>query len=168
MDPAKAGRFLSDAFQVWNERGGDTWMEIRPFHHLKERFVGKAAVSGLCIFSRDCSEISLSISPTGEVSLCDNFVNRDSGGSLGNIFQHTLAEIYYGKPRKQLQGRILSLIDKECGACRYLRYCFGGCLARAVPNGSRGALKFKYCLTYRMLFETIEKATIGVVGGFTD
>lgn len=162
MNPASAGRFFSDAYRVWHDRGEDTWMEIRPFQHLKKRFLGENAGSGLCIFARNCSDGSWSISPDGEVLLCDNFVNSDSGAGLGNIFQQTLVEIHDGKPRKQLGERIVSLIDEECCACRYLRYCFGGCIAKALPGGSRGALKYKYCLSYRMLFETIEKTTLRV------
>lgn len=157
LDPLKTGRFLAEAYDLWSEKGGDAWMEIRPFAHLADRLAGnRPETSGLCTFDRNCAEIAMSILPDGEVTLCDSFAHGKSRTTYGNMFNTPLTEIFEGEARRAVNCSVGSLVNARCTSCRYLGMCFGGCLARSYSSGPGEPVRDHYCEAYKLLFETIE------------
>jgi len=161
LDAEAAGDFLAVAYDLWYGRGGDDWLEIRPFEHLTARLRNQVPRSaGLCMFSRNCADISLAILPTGEVTLCDNFAGPGEASSgYGNVFRQSLGEIHAGAGRAAIRRQVAGLLTDQCAACRYLGFCFGGCLARARSTMA-GTAGYHYCDTHRRLFRAIEERAV--------
>jgi uncharacterized protein len=155
LDAQKAGEFLSDAYRIWDRSGGDAWMELRPFAHLKARMKGSVrGPSGLCIFAKNCTEISLAVLPNGDVTLCDNFTHPQSDQTYGNIFHESLESILRGPKYHEMRKAVLFSLPPQCDTCRYLPFCFGGCFVRSYPIGESTC--FHYCETYYRLFQAID------------
>jgi uncharacterized protein len=162
IDPDMAGEFMSEGFRVWHAHGGDDWMEIRPFKYLFERFQGgKMTESGLCIFTRNCVDLAMTILPDGKVTLCDNFTHPASCVSFGNVFSQSLVEIFDGEERKKIKDQVYSLLNEQCTSCRYISYCYGGCLVRSRYDEKINNLKYHYCESYKQLYRAIEETVTG-------
>jgi len=157
LEARKAGLFLAEAYKVWQKAGGDDWMEIRPFTYLAQRIRGETPnASGLCLYSRNCADIALSILPNGDVTLCDSFSDPEAEMMYGNIFESDLKEMY-GRPQiVKVRQKVAELMHASCHACRYLAYCFGGCLVRSSAHGETKDLHYHYCETNKILFQAIE------------
>ena len=156
-----AGEFLAEAHRVWRARGGDEWLRIRPFALLEQRLAGRPALEpGLCMFAESCAEIALSVSPSGDVTLCDSFFDG-STPVWGNLFSTPLTEIFHGPGRAQTRQRTAGLPGEKCAACRWLPVCHGGCLARARPSPVTGVWADHYCAAYERLFKEMEGAGQG-------
>lgn len=157
LDPARAGAFLADAYRWWERHGGDNYLHVRPFAFLQDRITtGRSTRQGLCFFHRNCADIALAVAPSGDVTLCDDFV-EDPAAVLGNVFRQPLSAIFHGPARARLQDRVRNLADDDCFACRWLSLCWGGCLARSRLSPGSTAPRFHYCETYRTLFAAIAR-----------
>ena len=161
LDADKTGDFLADAFTYWHKKGGNKWLEIRPFEHLKSQFSGDVvAESGLCMFQNNCTDIAMTIMTDGEVSLCDNFAHPGSKLRFGNILEQPLKNIFYSRSRLEARAQVSNLVNQECMSCRYLGFCFGGCYVRSRKIADditrENSIHDHYCHSYKHLFEVIE------------
>jgi uncharacterized protein len=154
IDPVQAGRFLVGTWKWWERMGGDRHMHVKPFSYLRARLSGEDPQEhGLCFFASNCAHVGMSVTPLGDVTLCDNFATDPAYAPWGNVFEEPLANIVAGAGRSSMQAAVRDLVSDECLECRDLALCHGGCLARS-PDGSR----FHYCVSYRMLFDAIRES----------
>jgi uncharacterized protein len=75
---------------------------------------------------------------------------------MGSVFDHpdreSLAHSAAGTRMNEYRG----VVDRECGDCRHLRYCRGGCPYNAlVPADGRFEGVDPYCPAYRRIFDEI-------------
>ncbi len=70
----------------------------------------------------------MSVFPSGDVAICDK-LGDVSAFVYGNVFQHTLKEIWNGDAFRALRARTLDLafIDANCARCTKLNACRTGC-----------------------------------------
>lgn len=159
LDPVDTGRFLADVYRHWRASGRDGWLHIKPLAHLEARLLGNEPEQpGYCEFIPDCTQLSMAVLPSGDVTLCDNFAHPKAMPPYGNLFENDLTTICREERRREVSEQVVALADDTCLQCRYLPVCFGGCLAKSHLDHDGGTRRFHYCESYRVLFETIEES----------
>jgi uncharacterized protein len=116
-----------------------------------------------CVFTRrgtvctfaDCVGSTFAVGPDGSIYPCYRFVGMPEW-VMGSVYDHpdrvSLARSAAGMRMSQYKD----IVDRECGECRHLRYCRGGCPYNAfVPtNGEPGGID-PYCPAYHQIFDEI-------------
>lgn len=111
-------------------------------------------VTSSCSFTKNCQSQFTVIEPNGDISVCDRLCGNTEF-ICGNIMKDDLYEVFL-KKQKVFEDRSRILKTHECKDCKYWDICYGGC-----PTESRGGLeninmKFKYCDSYKEIYQHIE------------
>jgi uncharacterized protein len=116
-----------------------------------------------CVFTRrgtvctfaDCIGSTFAVGPDGSIYPCYRFVGMPEW-VMGSVYDHpdreSLARSDAGRRMSQYKG----IVDRECGQCRHLRYCRGGCPYNAlVPAAGEPGGIDPYCTAYCRIFDEI-------------
>jgi len=133
-------------------------VEVSPISEMIKYFGGNREDPASCIWSTDCTRDFACIGPRGDVSLCDCWVAGMDKWREGNVLKTPLGRILAGPVRKRLAGRPASLYRSECGECRYLSVCHGGCPLRAEAFHGDFRRPDHYCPVYQAIFARVESA----------
>ncbi|HSI83052.1 MAG TPA: hypothetical protein VK970_04665, partial [Candidatus Methylacidiphilales bacterium] len=85
LDTAELGKFLTDLFNVWMERGYHNGVSLGPFDGLMNHFLGEPARLP-CIWKENCSNQFISVDSKGTVAQCDCWVTSYPEYFFGNVF----------------------------------------------------------------------------------
>ena len=134
------GRFLCDIFDEWVRRDiGRRYVQI--FDVTLSLLCGLP--SGICTMAETCGE-GLAVEHNGDVYPCDHFVTPEH--LLGNIREHSLAELFDGEKRQRFALAKRNGLDPSCLACEFFSLCHGGC------PGHRENGKNALCAGLQMFF----------------
>lgn len=106
----------------------------------------------VCTFV-DCMESTYAVGPDGRIYSCYRFVGMDEY-AMGHVRDRPTREDLVHSRAGELLREYTAYV--ECGECRHLRYCRGGCPYNAIVPGE-GAIQGvdPYCTAYRRIFDEI-------------
>jgi len=142
------GRFLIVLFDLWMSDfvDGIPTTFIRLFDSIFFNYV--ELPPPLCILSHTCGDYVV-IEHNGDVFSCDFFVEPD--WKLGNIKKGNISDML-NSPRQDQFGRQKATRPKECDACQWLQYCWGGCIKdRMQDQQDKGSNHF--CQAYKQFYQ---------------
>jgi uncharacterized protein len=150
----EGGRFLVDAYEIWERSGRESY--ISPFANLAAWFdSGRDCVPELtCGFMGRCHESHLGIDFNLNLSGCGR--RLDSGAIYGNLRTHSISSLLSAsEERKNLAKRSAQLSTGECAGCEFFVICNGGCPDDAALGSGDMMAKTAHCAAYKMLFEAM-------------
>jgi len=142
--PESYREFLLELFELW-------WpdreiISIRDFDWLlAPNYQGR-----LCIFSEHCAPY-LAVEHNLDVYPCDFFVRENE--RLGSLGEQKAGLIQIFARREKIFAPRKKWLSRDCRACPWLRFCFGGCLREREPKNNPDPKKSVYCQAYAGLFE---------------
>ena len=143
--PDGLGRFYRRVLAEYPGPHGPTFSE-RTLDALLNLQLGRP--SGLCTLDRECGRY-LVIEHNGDVYPCDFFVRQ--GYCLGNVRDRRLAS-FLDDPRRRRFAAGKARLATECGGCRWLPLCHGGCQKDRLPDQDAAPGRTHFCAAYRELF----------------
>lgn len=150
VTPQQWGQFLCTIFDEWVRHDvGRVFVEI--FDCMLANWVG--VTPGICVYAKECGHAGV-MEFNGDVYSCDHFVFPQY--RLGNIRQHTITEMLYGKQQQQFSLLKSQSLPQECRQCQWEFACHGECPKNRFIKDKYGNLGKNYlCEGYRMFFEHI-------------
>jgi uncharacterized protein len=157
-DPARAapysvsaedyGRFLRTLFDLWTADFSDGLPAtfIRFFDSVFFNYVG--LTPPLCTLSHTCGDYVV-VEHNGDVFSCDFFV--EPAWKLGNILKGNISNML-NSSRQRNFGRQKADRPQVCDSCRWLQYCWGGCIKDRFQD-PRDKGRNHFCQAYKLFFE---------------
>lgn len=140
----------------------DLWYNDKEKRINNQKFadIASAIVTGqtsLCVFSKNCQNSVLAISPFGDVFPCGRFCDNSlKEYSYGNINNTSLSDILSNRKCSIIYKREYYIDNSECKDCRYYSICHGGCLHDGFLVNKDFKTKTFLCEAYKMIFHHIE------------
>ena len=107
--------------------------------------------AALCVHAKTCGR-ALALEHNGDLFSCDHWVFPEN--RLGNIAETSLVEMVDGERQTTFGRSKFDGLPGFCRACRYLRYCHGGCPKdRFTVTGDGEAGLHDLCQGYRLFYE---------------
>jgi radical SAM protein with 4Fe4S-binding SPASM domain len=164
LDTEALGRFLTDLFDIWIERGLDQGVSVGPFDRLLEFFIeGSAALP--CIWRENCANEFFCVDPRGHVAQCDCWVSSYPEFWFGNLLEaDSLTSLLQRSAAYQrFRERPAAVIrNEDCLDCDYLASCHGGCPVRTYSVRGELARKDPNCEIYKIIFRRVQSAAAGI------
>lgn len=143
--------FLVHYHQLWESDHKP--YHVRTFSDYTETLKGNEAESCHFIYPKLCGREIISIDTNGDVYPCDSFAGIEAF-CLGNIFDDGLQQIFSSKKQHDFYTQA-NTIPEECEQCRWLQYCYGGCLYHRWFGSGKLSSKSFYCKAYKRFFTHI-------------
>ena len=145
VSPSEYGDFLCRIFDLWYN-DGQPYASVRDFDSLLYKEV--YGMSNLCIYENRCGQ-HVVVEHNGDVYACDFFV--EPRWKYGNLMETPLPSLVSKEKCKEFENRKMILLP-ECKDCRWLEYCYGGCLKYRDLIKSEPEEKFYFCESYKAFF----------------
>ncbi len=116
-----------------------------------------------CVFTRhgtvctyaDCMANTFAIGPDGCIYPCYRFVGMEQW-VMGSVYDSPDVEDLSQSEAWKKMHEFKSYVDKECGSCRHISYCRGGCPYNAIaPDQGRLSGVDPHCIAYKKIFDEI-------------
>lgn len=150
LSPEEYGELLVYLLDKYIENIGR--IEIMNIDHLcKCVFTSRGTV---CTFV-DCMGDTFAVGPDGSIYPCYRFIGMPEY-VMGNVRDHPGKEDLARSDAWKLMFRYKEYVDEECGECKYIKFCRGGCPYNAIaPN--KGEIKGvdPHCIAYKRIFKEI-------------
>lgn len=119
--PEQWGYFLCAIFDEWVRKDvGKIFVEI--FDCTLANWMGISP--GICAYSKECGHAGV-MEHNGDVYSCDHFVFPEY--KLGNIRDHSLIDMLYGKQQQEFSRLKHSSLPRQCRECDMEFACHGEC-----------------------------------------
>lgn len=119
--PELWGYFLCAIFDEWVRKDvGKIFVEI--FDCTLANWMGISP--GICAYSKECGHAGV-MEHNGDVYSCDHFVFPEY--KLGNIRDHSLVDMLYGKQQQEFSRLKHSSLPRQCKECDMEFACHGEC-----------------------------------------
>lgn len=119
--PEQWGYFLCAIFDEWVRKDvGKIFVEI--FDCTLANWMGISP--GICAYSKECGHAGV-MEHNGDVYSCDHFVFPEY--KLGNIRDHSLVDMLYGKQQQKFSRLKHSSLPRQCKECDMEFTCHGEC-----------------------------------------
>ncbi|MEE1358755.1 MAG: anaerobic sulfatase-maturation protein, partial [Segatella copri] len=119
--PEQWGYFLCAIFEEWVRKDvGKIFVEI--FDCTLANWMGISP--GICAYSKECGHAGV-MEHNGDVYSCDHFVFPEY--KLGNIRDHSLVDMLYGKQQQEFSRLKHSSLPRQCKECDMEFACHGEC-----------------------------------------
>lgn len=119
--PEQWGYFLCAIFDEWVRKNvGKIFVEI--FDCTLANWMGISP--GICAYSKECGHAGV-MEHNGDVYSCDHFVFPEY--KLGNIRDHSLVDMLYGKQQQEFSRLKHSSLPRQCKECDMEFTCHGEC-----------------------------------------
>ena len=119
--PEQWGNFLCAIFDEWVRKDvGKIFVEI--FDCTLANWMGVSP--GICAYSKECGHAGV-MEHNGDVYSCDHFVFPEY--KLGNIRDHSLIDMLYGKQQQEFSRLKHSSLPRQCRECDMEFACHGEC-----------------------------------------
>ena len=121
VTPEQWGYFLCSIFDEWVRKDvGKIFVEI--FDCTLANWMGISP--GICAYSKECGHAGV-MEHNGDVYSCDHFVFPEY--KLGNIRDHSLIDMLYGKQQQEFSRLKHSSLPRQCKECDMEFACHGEC-----------------------------------------
>lgn len=121
VTPEQWGNFLCAIFDEWVRKDvGKIFVEI--FDCTLANWMGVSP--GICAYSKECGHAGV-MEHNGDVYSCDHFVFPEY--KLGNIRDHSLIDMLYGKQQQEFSRLKHSSLPRQCRECDMEFACHGEC-----------------------------------------
>lgn len=121
VTPEQWGYFLCAIFDEWVRKDvGKIFVEI--FDCTLANWMGVSP--GICAYSKECGHAGV-MEHNGDVYSCDHFVFPEY--KLGNIHDHSLIDMLYGKQQQEFSRLKHSSLPRQCRECDMEFACHGEC-----------------------------------------
>ena len=145
ITPEQYGEFLCRVFDRWLDSPMD--ISVRDFDDLMMMRQGQPA--NTCINQPRCGGYFL-IEHNGDVFPCDFFVLPK--WKLGNLNETPLSELRMS-PKLAEFGEQKTMLSVQCRECKWLTFCYGGCIKHRIILGGDVSDPTYFCKSYTMLHE---------------
>lgn len=146
-DPEETGAFLCRVFDEWYNRDVGKYF-VNLFETSVATWAGQP--SQICVFSEICGKAAL-LERDGNLYSCDHYAYPSF--RLGNIQDHTLAEMIYSTRQMKFGLAKSDTLPPYCISCKYRFACHGECPRNRfikTPDGTPGLNYF--CPTWKRFF----------------
>lgn len=150
LAPEEYGELLVYLLDKYLENLGK--IEIMNIDHLcKCVFTSRGTV---CTFV-DCMGDTFAVGPDGSIYPCYRFIGMPEY-VMGNVKDHPSREELAQSPAWKLMFQFKEFVDKNCGECKYIKCCRGGCPYNAIAP-TEGEIKGvdPHCKAYKRIFDEI-------------
>ena len=150
LSPEDYGELLIFLLDKYLENIGK--IEIMNIDHLcKCVFTSRGTV---CTFV-DCMGDTFAVGPDGSIYPCYRFVGMPKY-VMGNVKDHPGMEDLARSEAWKIMFQFKDYVDKNCGECKYIKFCRGGCPYNAmVPKDSEIKGVDPHCTAYKRIFREI-------------
>lgn len=150
LDPEEYGELLVYLLDKYLENMGR--IEIMNIDHLcKCVFTSRGTV---CTFV-DCMGDTFAVGPDGSIYPCYRFIGMPEY-VMGNVRDHPGKEELAQSDAWKLMFQFKEYVDKNCGECKYIKFCRGGCPYNAIaPNDGEIKGVDPHCIAYKRIFKEI-------------
>ena len=156
LTPIEYARMSIELFDLWffdrkNQIMESTFLDIAcAFLPENRRIKG-------CMFSKNCQDNFMAISPRGDIFPCGRFCDTDTTNSYGNIRSETLETILQRRKTFAQYKRAEIINNSGCNDCSFFNICHGGCLHDGYLSTGTFESKTLLCVAYKMIFTHIQK-----------
>jgi uncharacterized protein len=150
LAPEEYGELLEYLLDKYLENPGK--IEIMNIDHMcKCVLTNKGTV---CTFV-DCMGDTFAVGPDGSIYPCYRFVGIPEY-VMGNVYDHPSIGDLSRSDAWKLMFRFKDYVDKNCGECKYIKFCRGGCPYNAIAP-TDGEIKGvdPHCIAYKRIFKEI-------------
>lgn len=151
LSPDEYAEFLIQYHHLWKSE--HQLYHVRSFSDYSETLKGNEAESCHFIYPKLCGREVISIDTNGDVYPCDSFAGIEAF-CLGNIFRDGLKQIFASNEQHDFYTQA-NTIPKECEQCKWLQFCYGGCLYHRWFKSGKLSSKSFYCKTYKRFFSQL-------------
>ncbi|MFA4935150.1 MAG: TIGR04083 family peptide-modifying radical SAM enzyme, partial [Candidatus Methanoperedens sp.] len=150
LAPEEYGELLVYLLDKYLENIGK--IEIMNIDHLcKCVFTSRGTV---CTFV-DCMGDTFAVGPDGSIYPCYRFIGMPEY-VMGNVKDHPGKDDLAGSRAWKLMFQFKEYVDKNCGECKYIKFCRGGCPYNAMaPHGGEIKGVDPHCTAYKRIFKEI-------------
>lgn len=150
VSPEQWGNFLCQLFDEWVCNDVGTYF-IQLFDATLCNWMG--VQPGICTLGTSCGHAAV-MEFNGDVYACDHFVFPEY--KLGNIHDHTLVEMLYGKKQQQFGRMKQDSLPQQCRQCDFLFACNGECPKNRFAKTADGESGLNYlCKGFRQFFHHV-------------
>lgn len=150
VSPEQWGSFLCQLFDEWVCNDVGTYF-IQLFDATLCNWMG--VPPGICALASSCGHAAV-MEFNGDVYSCDHFVFPEY--KLGNIHDHTLVEMLYGKEQQAFGRMKQNALPRQCKQCPYLFACNGECPKNRFAKTADGEPGLNYlCKGFRQFFHHV-------------
>ena len=148
--PEQWGYFLCAIFDEWVRKDvGKIFVEI--FDCTLANWMGVSP--GICAYSKECGHAGV-MEHNGDVYSCDHFVFPEY--KLGNIRDHSLIDMLYGKQQQEFSRLKHSSLPRQCKECDMEFACHGECPKNRFMKDKYGDSGLNYlCLGYYHYYQHV-------------
>lgn len=109
-----------------------------------------------CLFTTNCQENFLAVSPVGDVMPCGRFCDADLRRyAYGNLHEESLADILPRIRTSEAYKRYENIAAGKCGRCRFFDICHGGCMHDGFLKSGDFRSESFLCPAYKKIFAHI-------------
>ena len=150
VTPEQWGYFLCAIFDEWVRKDvGKIFVEI--FDCTLANWMGVSP--GICAYSKECGHAGV-MEHNGDVYSCDHFVFPEY--KLGNIRDHSLIDMLYGKQQQEFSRLKHSSLPRQCKECDMEFACHGECPKNRFMKDKYGDSGLNYlCLGYYHYYQHV-------------
>lgn len=148
LTPELYGSFLKNIFDLWyKDFINGKRVSVRMFDNIIHMLLGLEPES--CDMKGYCSA-NLVIESDGSCYPCDFYVIDK--WNMGNIKENSIEELLQGEKAKKFVDASVD-IPKECGHCKFMYLCRGGCRRHYEPSNKKSVGKNYFCQSYKDFYE---------------
>jgi uncharacterized protein len=144
INSSQYGKFLCDLFDLWIDDPHQ--VSIRLFNSILATTLGQP--KGFCVLEQKCADYLL-VEWNGDVYPCDFFAKESY--KLGNVLQKDLAKLL--EKRNNSFGKLKGELAPDCTSCKWLTYCYGGCIKDRIFPDNPHPNKTYYCEGLKAFFD---------------
>jgi uncharacterized protein len=163
LSPEEYGELLEYLLDKYLENLGK--IEIMNIDHMCKCVL--TSKGNVCTFV-DCMGDTFAVGPDGGIYPCYRFVGIPEY-VMGNVYDHPSIEDLSKSSAWKLMFEFKDYVDRNCGECKYIKFCRGGCPYNAIAP-TDGEIKGvdPHCIAYKRIFKEItarwDKEFFGVSG----
>lgn len=154
ITPEQYAEAMIQLFDYWIN--DESAIPVSNFIDWTSSLVTRATSS--CSFVKNCQRTFTVIEPNGDISVCDRLCG-EKDFVFGKIEANNFTDILQNK-QKIFENRADILRETDCRDCKYWNICYGGCPAESIGGVKDINRKSKHCLSYRKIFDHIEKTIL--------
>lgn len=156
ISPEEYAEMAIELFDLWYYDKEHALKETT-FIDIASYFASKTKRSQGCMFSANCQNSFMAVSPYGDIFPCGRFCETDTRYSYGNITRESLETIVSNIKKTEIYARGKHIENSSCAKCKYFQLCHGGCLHDGFLKNEDFKSKTFLCSAYKRIFSHIEQ-----------
>ncbi len=162
ISPEEYAEMAIELFDLWYYDKKHALKETT-FIDIASYFVSRTKRSRGCMFSANCQDAFMAVSPSGDIFPCGRFCETNTRYSYGNIINESLDAVVSNIKRSEIYARSKHIENSSCAKCKYFQLCHGGCLHDGfLKNGDFKSKSF-LCTAYKRIFSHIEQRVSSLI-----